>query len=66
MPDQRLVEVNLVLKFTQAIEMNRWKCTINGEEREVLSRNVQYFQMDEMAALKSFKKDEVESITIKF
>jgi hypothetical protein len=41
-----LIEITLTLRPSQKVSMNKWKCTIDGEERLVTSDRVQFHSND--------------------
>ena len=58
------IEVRVVLQDGQYVGRNRWRCTINGEEREVARPEVLWYCEDIEGAVHSFKKKELKSFTI--
>lgn len=59
------ISVRVKLRKSQfSGETNKWKCTINGEDRIVTLRDVQWFCTSVEEASRSFVENEIESFVI--
>jgi len=53
------IKVSFGLRPEQFISMNKWKCTINGEERIVCNKVVNFYAEDIFQAVNSFDEREI-------
>ena len=58
------VQVELTLKRSQEVGYNKWKVTLNKEERLVTNKRVVYYAVTPMEAAESFEPEEVEEVVI--
>ena len=59
------VEVTITLKDSQREDMNKWKCTLRGEDRVVTNKNVSFCHPTLEKINETFNFDECESFVIK-
>ncbi len=58
----KTLRVDLCLASTQQREVNQWAFTHDGEEKLVLSRQVQFYAENKTKALESFRPEEVTEV----
>lgn len=59
-----LFRVDLTLKDIQRVGFNIYKCTLDGERREVLDKHVRFHLTDLTKISSTFDLDELESVSI--
>jgi len=60
--EEKTLKVDLCLAGSQRREANQWTFTYNGEEKLVLSRQVQFYAENKTKALEAFKPEEVDDV----
>jgi len=60
------IEVTLELKPYMQIAFNHWKCTINGEDRDVSSSTVRYHLMTFEGIEHTFVPGQIKKVTIEW
>jgi hypothetical protein len=58
------IQIKVHLKIDQKKELNHWKLTVNGEERDVTIPTVVWYEKTLEKAINSFKMEEVHSFEI--
>jgi len=59
------IEVNLVLRDDQFLNLNKWRATIDGELRELPSKYVTFYALGVSDIFTRYKPSECQSATIK-
>ncbi|KKN20174.1 hypothetical protein LCGC14_0938330 [marine sediment metagenome] len=63
--EHKKIKVQILLKKSQkVINRNRWRFTLQGEIKETTSRTVEYYAINQKAALNSFVQSEVDEVRI--
>ena len=60
--EEKTLRVDLCLASSQQREVNRWAFTHHGEEKLVLSQQVQFYAENKTKALEAFKPEEVVNV----